>query len=152
MPEACPYETERLLLTCVKMHMSMSSNMPSLVYQAFAATNSSAIPGHKINVPPMFSLSMICFTANAAVIFNGIPELCPSPWPGAPSTMGLWYATPGYCEAFGMQSTSLPRAMVGPSPLLHVANQAVGIPETPSTISKSLSFRIPVRYFDDSNS
>ncbi len=69
--------------------MSMLSKRPSLVNQALAATNSSAIPGQRIRVPPIFSRSMIFFTAKAAVIFKGIPELCPSPCPGAPSTIGL---------------------------------------------------------------
>jgi len=33
---------------------------------------------------------MIFFTASAAVMLSGTPELCPSPWPGAPSMIGSW--------------------------------------------------------------
>ena len=39
-------------------------------------------------VPGSFSRSMIFFTASAAVMFTAWPELCPSPWPGAPSISG----------------------------------------------------------------
>ena len=35
-----------------------------------------------------------------------------------------------------MQSTSLPRAITGPSPLVHFANHAVGILDTPFSIVK----------------
>ena len=35
----------------------------------------------------------------------------PSPWPGAPSTMGLISAVPGYCESPSGQSMSLPSAL-----------------------------------------
>ena len=38
----------------------------------------------------MFSRSMISFTASAATMFTAWPELCPSPWPGAPGTIGSW--------------------------------------------------------------
>ncbi len=39
---------------------------------------------------------------------------------------------PGFCDAFGMQSTSEPSAIVGPPvPLLQRATQADGMPATP---------------------
>ena len=73
---------------------------------------------------------MIFFTASAAMMFTACPELCPSPWPGAPSIIGSWYATPGFCDACGMQSMSEPSAITGlPDP--HVAMNAVGMPATP---------------------
>ena len=42
------------------------------------------MPGQIRIVPGSFSRSMIFFTAIAAVMFTACPELCPSPWPGAP--------------------------------------------------------------------
>ncbi len=39
-------------------------------------------------VPGSFCSSMIFFTASAAVMFTACPELCPSPCPGAPATIG----------------------------------------------------------------
>ena len=90
---------------------------------------------------------MIFFTASAAVMFSGTPELCPSPWPGAPSISGSWYATPGFCDACGMQSMSEPSARIGlPDPQLAI--HAVGMPAIPSCTVKPFFFRIPVRYFD----
>ena len=56
---------------------------------------------------------MIFFTAIAAVMFTAWPELCPSPCPGAPSMIGSCHATPGFCDACGMQSMSEPSAMTG---------------------------------------
>ena len=47
-----------------------------------------------------------------------------------------------------MQSTSLPRAITGPSPLVHFANHAVGILDTPFSIVKSFLDNMSVRYFD----
>ncbi len=38
----------------------------------------------------MLSRSMISFTASAATMFTACPELWPSPWPGAPATIGSW--------------------------------------------------------------
>jgi hypothetical protein len=94
---------------------------------------------------------MIFFTASAAVTFSGTPELCPSPWPGAPSMIGSWYPTPGFCEACGMSSMSEPRAITG-LPLPHVAIHAVGMPANPRSILKPFFSRMPVKYFDVSNS
>ena len=45
-------------------------------------------PGQMRIVPGSCSRSMIFFTASAAVMFTACPELCPSPWPGAPSIIG----------------------------------------------------------------
>ena len=68
-------------------------------------------------------------------MFTAWPELCPSPWPGAPSTIGRWHATAGNWEAWGMSSRSEPRAITGfPEP--HVATHAVGMPATPSCTVK----------------
>ena len=72
-------------------------------------------------VPRQLSRSMIFFTAIAAMMFSGMPELWPSPCPGAPSMIGSWYATPGFCDACGMPSMSEPSAITGlPDP--HVAD------------------------------
>ena len=80
-----------------------------------------------------------------------MPELWPSPWPGAPSISGSCYATPGFCEACGMSSISEPSEITGlPEP--HVATHAVGMPATPRSILKPSFSRMPVRYFEVSNS
>ena len=68
--------------------MSTSLNSPSRTNQAFEASCSSATPGHSISVPGSLSRSMMRFTASAATILSGMPVLCPSPWPGAPSMIG----------------------------------------------------------------
>jgi hypothetical protein len=87
---------------------------------------------------------MIFFAAMAATMFSGSPELCPSPWPGAPSMIGSWYATPGFCDACGIQSMSDPSAMIGfPEP--HVAMNAVGMPAIPSSTAKPFFFRTSIR-------
>ena len=89
----------------------------------------------------------------ADVITIGRPILCPSPWPGAPSTTGFSYATPGYWEVDGTPSKSLPKAIVGPpSPFDHVASHEVGIPEIWYSTSNPFSSRILPKYFDVSNS
>ena len=67
---------------------STSLNTPARTKYALAPTSSSATPGQSLSVPGSFSRSMIFFTASAAVMFSGTPELCPSPWPGAPSIIG----------------------------------------------------------------
>ena len=78
---------------------------------------------------------MIFFTTSAAVMFTAWPELCPSPCPGAPSIIGAWHATPGFCDACGMSSISEPSEMTGfPEP--QVATHAVGIPKIPSRTVK----------------
>ena len=59
--------------------MSTSLNSPSRTNHAFDATSSSATPGHSISVPGSFSRSMISFTAIAATMLSGMPELWPSP-------------------------------------------------------------------------
>ncbi len=73
------------------------------------------------------------------------PELWPSPCPGAPSIKGSCHATPGFCDALGMQSMSLPKEITGlPEP--QVATKAVGIPATPFSTSKPFFSRRSVRY------
>ncbi len=130
--------TPRLLPTWVKKTTSTSWNRPSRTNQALVATSSSATPGQSTIVPGIFSRSMIFFSARAAVTLTACPELWPSPWPGAPSTIGSWYATPGFWLAFGMPSMSLPKAITGlPEP--HFAHHAVGMPETPSSTSNPFS-------------
>ena len=85
----------------------------------------------------MFCFSITSLTASAATTFRAWPELWPSPWPGAPGTIGSCQGTPGFCEALGMQSISLPKAMVGPPvPWVQVAVHAVGMPETPRLMVK----------------
>ena len=76
--------------------------------------------------------SIIIFLRDRAEVTTiGRPILCPSPCPGAPSTTGFSYATPGYWDVDGTPSKSLPRAITGPpSPLDHVASHEVGILET----------------------
>ena len=74
--------------TCAKSTTSTSLNMPARTKYALAAICSSAMPGQRWIVPGMCSRSMIFFTAIAAVMFIGTPELWPSPCPGAPATSG----------------------------------------------------------------
>ena len=94
---------------------------------------------------------MISFTAIAAAMFTACPELCPSPCPGAPSIIGSCHATAGLLLACGMQSMSEPNAMTGlPEP--HFATHAVGIPATPRSTVNPFCSRMPVRYFEVSNS
>ena len=88
VPCRTPHDVPNLLSTCVKSEMSTSLNSPSRTYHALAPTNSSATPGHSRRVPGSFSRSINFFTAIAAVMLSGMPELCPSPCPGAPSTRG----------------------------------------------------------------
>ena len=64
---------DMLLLTCVKMHISMLSKYPSLTYHAFEPSCSSAIPGQIIRVPFMLFPFIIFWTASAAVITTGSP-------------------------------------------------------------------------------
>ena len=71
------------------------------------------------------------------------PELCPSPWPGAPGTRGSRYATPGFCDDCGMPSTSVPRAMTG-EPEPHVAHHELGMPATPCSTVNPWSSRMSV--------
>ena len=77
-------------------------------------------------------------------MFTAWPLLWPSPWPGPPSTIGSRQGMPGFCEALGMPSISLPMAMTGPPlPLVQRATQPVGRPETPrSTVKPSCSRRL----------
>ena len=46
------------------------------------------MPGQIMMVPGSFSRSITRLTAIAASMLSGVPELCPSPWPGAPSMIG----------------------------------------------------------------
>ena len=98
----------------------------------------------------MPSIPSSCITfwrASAATTFTACPELCPSPCPGAPSTIGSCHATPGFWFALGIPSMSLPKEMTGP-PDPHRANHAVGIPDEPRSTSHPCSSRIPVMYAD----
>src|ERR1017187_1340558 len=102
-------------------------------------------------VPLRCSRSITFLTASAAMMFNGTPELWPSPCPGAPSIIGSCQPTPGFCDACGMSSKSLPREITGlPDPQL--ATHAVGMPATPRRIWKPSFSRIPVRYLEVSTS
>jgi len=95
-------------------------------------------------VPPIFSRSITRLSAMAAVMLSGIPELWPSPCPGAPSTSGACSRTPGFCEVSSSPSTSDPSAMTG-FPLPHDASQPVGMPATSSSTAKPCSRRIAVQ-------
>ena len=59
-------------------------------------------------VPEIPSRSMISLAASALATITACPELWPSPWPGDPSASGSRYASPGFWEAFGIPSMSLP--------------------------------------------
>ena len=60
-------------------------------------------------------------------MLSGIPVLCPSPWPGAPSRNGARPGMPGFCDVPSSPSTSDPSAITGlPDP--QVAVHALGIP------------------------
>ena len=144
VPSRSPQFTPRLSSTCVNSATSDRVNTPARTKYALAPTSSSATPGQMRIVPGSRSRSRMARTARAAVICTARPELCPSPWPGAPSTMGARQATPGYCDAAGIPSMSLPSEITGlPDP--HVAIQAVGIPATPSSTVNPLSRSIPTR-------
>src|SRR5580692_1055134 len=65
--------------------------------------------------------------------------------------MGSCQATPGFCEACGISSISLPREITGlPDP--QDATHAVGMPATPCSTLKPSFSRMPERYFEVSNS
>ena len=143
-PPACPQLTPNWLETWVNTQASTSSKCPSRTNQALVPTTSSATPGHITMVPGMFSRSMTSLAARAPAMMTAWPELCPSPWPGAPDTSGSRYATPGFWDDLGIPSMSLPSAITGP-PEPHRANHAVGMPETPSSTSKPFSRSTPTR-------
>ena len=42
------------------------------------------MPGHSISRPLIWCFSITALIASAAAICSGMPELWPSPWPGAP--------------------------------------------------------------------
>ena len=48
------------------------------------------MPGQITSVPGIFSFSITFFTAMAATMLSGVPELWPSPCPGAPAIIGSW--------------------------------------------------------------
>src|SRR5580704_14866303 len=133
------------------MQASTFVKRPSRIYQALLPSSSSATPGQIISVPGRWFFSISSLTAIAAKMITACPELCPSPCPGAPSTIGDLYATPGFCEAFGIQSISLPSAITG-LPLPHRAIQEVGIPETPFSTVNPFFSRTLTRYLEVSNS
>src|ERR1043166_7836340 len=108
-PQEMPYSS----LTCANRFASTSRNTPARTRNALLASCSSATPGHSRMVPGMCSRAMTSFTARAARMVRGTPLLCPSPWPGAPATIGSCAATPGFWLACGMQSMSEPRAITG---------------------------------------
>ena len=83
-----PQPTPSSFPTCVKSVTSTSLKMPARTRCAFPASCSSATPGHRTSVPGIFSRSMISFTTSAAAMFTACPELCPSPCPGAPASIG----------------------------------------------------------------
>jgi hypothetical protein len=94
----------------------------------------------------MFSRSISSFTLSAATMLTACPELWPSPCPGAIDSTASRYPTPGFWFDCGIPSTSEPIAITGrPVPLDHRAVQALGMPATPSSISKPASSRMPVR-------
>src|SRR5580692_7917095 len=133
------------------MQASTCLKSPSRIYQALLPNTSSATPGQMTRVPGRWFFSINSLTAIAPKMITACPELCPSPCPGAPSTMGDLYATPGFCEALGMQSRSLPSAITG-LPLPQRATQAVGIPDTPRSTVKPFFSSTPVRYLEVSYS
>src|ERR1051326_2158689 len=89
-PQEMPYSS----LTCANRFASTSRNTPARTRNALLASCSSATPGHSRMVPGMCSRAMTSFTARAARMLRGTPLLCPSPWPGAPATIGSCAATP----------------------------------------------------------
>ncbi len=88
VPLASPQLTPKFDDTWEKRTMSTSLKTPARTNCALPPSSSSAIPGHTTIVPAIFSRSMTVFSASAAVMLSGIPELWPSPWPGAPSMNG----------------------------------------------------------------
>src|ERR1017187_6730460 len=146
-----PYNTARLLPTCVKSVTSTSLNTPARTNQALPDMSSSATPSQTLIVPGMWSRSMIFFTASAAAMLSGSPELCPSPCPGAPSTSGSCQPTPGLLLACGVSSMSEPREITGfPEP--HLAANPAGLPATVRSTFQPFCSRIPVRDFTVLNS
>src|SRR5262249_31090211 len=99
--------------TCAHSALSTSLSAPARAQYALVPSSSSATPGHSFSVPGRCCCSMIFFTLSAAAIWSGMPELWPSPCPGAPSMIASCHATPGFCDACGMQSMSEPMAMTG---------------------------------------
>ena len=99
VPWRTPHDVPNLLSTCANSEMSTSLNSPSRTYHALAPTSSSATPGHSRRVPDSFSRSISFFTAIAAVMLSGMPELWPSPCPGAPSTSGIAIGDAGLLRA-----------------------------------------------------
>src|SRR5690348_12419868 len=146
-----PHETPNVLPTCVNSVTSTSLNTPARTSQALPDICSSATPGQSTSVPGILSRCMMFFTTIAAATLSGMPELCPSPCPGAPGTSGSCQPTPGLFDACGMSSMSEPNEMTGlPDP--HFATNAVGIPATPRSTLNPFCSRIPDRYLDVSNS
>ena len=77
-----PQDTPMSSPTWTNMATSTSLKRPARMKYAFVPTSSSAVPDQMRIVPGSFSRCMIFFTASAAVMFSGSPELCPSPCPG----------------------------------------------------------------------
>src|SRR3990172_10936324 len=76
--------------------------------------------------------SIAFFTAWAAPTATAAMTLCPSMWPGAPSTSGLRGMLPGVCEPSGKESISVAMAIIGlPDP--HLAQTLVGNPAPPTS-------------------
>src|SRR5918993_4670108 len=68
---------------------------------------SSAGPMETTMVPGILCCSMVLLTAWAAPTATAAMTLCPSMWPGAPSTSGLRGILPGVCEPSGRASISV---------------------------------------------
>src|SRR3546814_7105105 len=84
------------------------------------------------------------FKACAAAMITAIPELWPSPWPGAPATRGRNEEVPGICEVPKTASMSLASRIVGPD-LPQLARNAVGIPDMPRSTLKPWLSNLEVR-------
>ena len=83
--------------------------------------------------------SMIFFTASAAAMFSGMPELWPSPWPGrafdhrlVPGDAGLLRRLRNVVDVGAERDHRLARSPV--------ATHAVGMPATPRSIVKPFFF------------
>src|SRR3546814_17359742 len=84
------------------------------------------------------------FKACAAAMITAIPELWPSPWPGAPATRGRNEEVPGICEVPKTASMSLASRIVGPD-LPQLARNAVGIPAMPRSPFKQWLAHLEVK-------
>ena len=72
---------------------------------------------------------MISFKRQRRDDVHGLARVVPFAVSRRAFDKGSWYATPGFWDAFGRQSMSLPSAITGP-PDPHLAIHPVGRPET----------------------